>query len=374
MAVPDVYRRLQQHLDHLPQRFPATRSGVELRILQRLFTPEDAALAVELSALPEPAATIHRRVRDVMSLDALAAALDGLAARGLIHRITSKGVVKYLLAPFAVGFYERQLPWLTADLERDILQYFDEALGTALPTTGTTQMRTVPVNVDVTPGREVATYDDIRAYVRGTAGPFAVMDCICRLGKSLVGHTCEHTSRMQTCLTFGQAAAGMVQTGAARFIERDEVLAALDEADHDGLVLQPENTQAPLFVCCCCGDCCGVLTSAKRLPAPADYFSTNYVASADAATCDGCGTCLTRCRMDAVSLDTGHAVIAATHCIGCGLCVGTCQAGAITLSRTARERVPPGTTAALYLQQYRDRYGALGLAAAAGRHLLGLKV
>jgi ferredoxin len=179
---------------------------------------------------------------------------------------------------------------------------------------------------------------------------------------------------MQTCLTFGQAAAGMVETGAARFIGRDEVLAALDEADRDGLVLQPENTQAPLFVCCCCGDCCGVLTSAKRLPAPADYFSTNYVASADAGTCDGCGTCLTRCRMDAVSLDTGHAVIAATHCIGCGLCVGTCQAGAITLSRTARERVPPANTPALYLQQFRDRYGALGLAAAAGRHLLGLKV
>jgi ferredoxin len=374
MAVEDVYRRLQQHLDRLPQRFPATDSGVELRILRRVFTPEEAALALELSVLPEPAAVIHRRVAGRLDLEALVAALDRMAARGAIHRIESRGVAKYLLAPFVVGFYERQLPWLTADFERDVLQYFDEALGAALPTKKTTQMRTVPVNVDVTPGRDVGTYDDIRAYVRESGGPFAVMDCICRLGKRLVGHTCEHTARLQTCLTFGQAAVGMVETGAARFVSREEMLGLLDEADRDGLVLQPENTQTPLFVCCCCGDCCGVLTTAKRLPQPAEYFSTNYVAGVDAASCEGCGTCLTRCRMDAVSLDSGHAEVAATHCIGCGLCVTTCPSGAIALTKKAHPRVPPRNTPALYLQQYRDRYGALGLAAAAGKHVLGLKV
>jgi len=263
---------------------------------------------------------------------------------------------------------------LTADFERDLLQYFEEALGEALPTKKTTQMRTVPVNVDVTPGRDVGTYDDIRAYLRESPGPFAVMDCICRLGKRLVGHTCQHTARLETCLTFGPAAEGMVQSGAARFVSRDEMLGLLDEADHDGLVLQPENTQRPLFVCCCCGDCCGVLTNAKRLPKPAEFFSTNYVAGVDAESCEGCGTCLTRCRMDAVTLETGRAEIAATHCIGCGLCVGTCPSGSITLTKKAHPRVPPKNTPALYLQQYRDRYGALGLAAAAGKHLLGLKV
>jgi len=374
MVVDEVYRRLQQHLDHLPQRFPATASGAEIRILQRVFTPEEAGLALELSAFPEPATVIHRRVAGTVTLETLVAALDRMAARGAIHRIESKGVVKYLLAPFVVGFYERQLPWLTADFERDVLQYFEEALGEALPTKKTTQMRTVPVNVDVTPGRDVGTYDDIRAYLRASTGPFAVMDCICRLGKSLVGHVCEHTARMQTCLTFGPAAEGMVQTGVARFVSKDEMLGLLDEADHDGLVLQPENTQTPLFVCCCCGDCCGVLTNAKRLPEPAAYFSTNYLAAVHAESCEGCGTCLTRCRMDAVTLEPGHAEIAATHCIGCGLCVGTCPSGSITLTKKAHPRVPPKNTPALYLQQYRDRYGTLGLAAAAGKHLLGLKV
>lgn len=370
----DVYRRLQEHLDRLPQRFPATGSGVELRILARLFSADEARLVLELSALPEPVATIHRRVRASYTPAALLEALERLAARGLVHRVVSKGVAKFLLSGFVVGFYERQLPTLTPDLERDILQYFDEALAVALPLRKTPQMRTVPVNVSVVPDREVATYDDIRAYVRQSRGPFAVMDCICRLGRSLVGHTCEHTTRMQTCLTFGKAAEGMVQSGAAHFIERDEMLRLLDEADADGLVLQPENTQAPLFICCCCGDCCGVLASAKRMPVPADYFGTNFYAVVSPDACEGCGTCLTRCRMDAVTIEDGRAVVARSHCIGCGLCVTTCPSEAMTLARTDRSRVPPKNTPALYVQLYRDRYGTLGLAKALGKHVLGRKV
>jgi ferredoxin len=374
MADDGVYRRLQQHLDHLPQRYPATASGVELRILERLFTPEEARLALELSAFPEPAATIRRRLQKKPPLNDLVASLDALAARGLITRIEPRGVVKYLLAPFVVGIYEHHLPRLTAEFERELLQYYDEGFGAAVASKKTTLMRTVPIDVNLAPDRQVGTYDDIRAYVRDHAGPFALMDCICRLGRSLVGHTCEHTTHMQTCLTFGHAAEGMVQSGAGHFISRDEVLQVLAQADHDALVVQPENTQRPLFVCCCCGDCCGVLTNAKRFPEPAEYFSTTYFATADADTCEGCGTCLTRCRMDAVSLDTGRAVVARTHCIGCGLCVGTCPSGSITLTKKDHARVPPKNTPALYAQLYRDRYGTLGLAKAAGKHLLGMKV
>jgi hypothetical protein len=38
----DVYLKLAKHLDNLPAGFPATDSGVELRILKRLFTPQEA--------------------------------------------------------------------------------------------------------------------------------------------------------------------------------------------------------------------------------------------------------------------------------------------------------------------------------------------
>ena len=266
------------------------------------------------------------------------------------------------------------MPRLSAELEADVLEYFREGFAQGLHTTKTTQMRTVPVNISIDVERDVATYDDIRAYVRASAGPFAVTECICRLGTSLVGHACTQTTRHETCLTFGAAARGVVDAGSGRYIAKDEMLHLLDEADRDGLVLQPGNTQEPLFVCCCCGCCCGVLTTAKRLPEPAAYFSTNYYAQADASLCSACGTCETRCPMDAISLETGAAAVARSHCIGCALCVGTCPSEALALHRKDTTRIPPKTLPALYAQIYRERYGTLGLASAAARRFLGIKV
>src|SRR5664279_4449644 len=88
---PDtLYRKLQQHLDRMPVGFPATESGVEIRILRQLFTPEEAELALEASAIPEPAATIHRRVKGEMTLDEVSGRLEEMADKGLILRIGSK--------------------------------------------------------------------------------------------------------------------------------------------------------------------------------------------------------------------------------------------------------------------------------------------
>jgi heterodisulfide reductase subunit A-like polyferredoxin len=117
-----------------------------------------------------------------------------------------------------------------------------------------------------------------------------------------------------------------------------------------------------------------VLTTAKRLPEPASYFNTNYYAVVDTARCEACGTCLMRCQMDAVNLDGGVAEVARSHCIGCALCIASCPSGAMSLRKLEAERVPPRDTMSLYTKIYRERYGTLGLARAAGRHLLGLKV
>jgi len=75
----DVYRRLQKHIDDLPIAYPATPSGVEISILKRLFTPEEAEVALSLSAVPEPVEKIHRRVpgHAEQELEHVAPALEG---------------------------------------------------------------------------------------------------------------------------------------------------------------------------------------------------------------------------------------------------------------------------------------------------------
>jgi electron transport complex protein RnfB len=57
-----IYNQLAQHLNNLPGGHPATESGIELRILKRLFTPEEAEIAVHLTLTPEPAAAIAQRI------------------------------------------------------------------------------------------------------------------------------------------------------------------------------------------------------------------------------------------------------------------------------------------------------------------------
>ena len=396
----------------MPVPFPATESGVELRILRHLFSPEDARLALCLSAIPERLASIRRRLvrrhepsprlgsgqAGPESPEApaptsptpgddradLTAALDSMAARGLIQRVQAGGHVLYGKSVFVVGFYEAQVNRLTPELQRDVEQYADEAFGAALHATRTPQLRAVPVpastktltvalDAPIPFERVIGRYDDIRAIVRASQGPFAVMNCICQQGKDLLGEPCRQTHGREHCLTLGAAAASMVKRGDARHITQDEMLSFLDQADRDGLVVEPQNTQDPLFICCCCGCCCGVLTTAKKLPRPADFFASNYYAEVDAGACTACAVCGGRCQMDAITHDGGTAVIAVERCIGCGLCISTCASDAIRLLPKTETEVPPLDTPRLYARMYRERFGAMGLAAAVGRRLLGIK-
>lgn len=371
---PDLYRRLQQHLDRMPVPFPATESGVELRILQSLFTPEEAEVALALSAMPELPRTIRKRLGAAWTIERLTEMLTAMARKGLIERMKIRGARRYAKSVLAVGIYERQLTRLTAELQRDVEEYFDEAFGEAFHSVRPQQMRTVPVNIDLAPDRPVATYDDIRGFVTSSNGPLAVMDCICRHGRDLIGEPCQQTTLRATCLTFGPAARGMVDSGAARFITREETLEILTRADAEGLVLQPQNTTEPLFVCCCCGCCCGVLRSAKRAPEPAGLFMTNYRAAVDREACIGCATCEARCQMDAVQLTDGTAAVDPARCIGCGLCVTTCSTEAMTLEANPASTQPPRNTPTLYAKMYRERFGSYEAAKAVGKALLRRQV
>jgi Pyruvate/2-oxoacid:ferredoxin oxidoreductase delta subunit len=373
MATETVYRKLQRHLDRMPVGFPATESGVEIRILEKLFTPEDAALALELSAIPEPASVIHKRLAG-MPADALARALDRMADKGIILRIPGPTGPLYGKMIFAIGFFERQISRLTPELVRDSEQYMKEAYGKAFHRTGTTQMRVVPVNRKIAVERAASTYDDIRAYVRASPGPFAKMKCICRHGRDMIGQTCRQTALRENCLTIAQAAVAMAQAGNATLISREEMLDLLDQADRDGLVLQAENTLNPLFVCCCCGCCCEVLNAAKLLPRPADFFSTSFRAEVDAAVCQSCGECEMRCQMNAISRTDGPATVDHARCIGCALCASTCPSGAMRLAaKPAHKEPPPDDTRGLYMRLFKERYGARGVAQLGARHLLGKK-
>jgi len=60
--------------------------------------------------------------------------------------------------------------------------------------------------------------------------------------------------------------------------------------------------------------------------------------------CDGCGTCLQECPVDAIQLEAGAAEINEAECIRCGRCHDVCPQGAV---RHDGERIPQEVAANL---------------------------
>ena len=58
----DIYERLAAAQEALPSGFPRTKSGVEIKLIQMAFTPEEVALAGQLTRFSETAAEIAKRV------------------------------------------------------------------------------------------------------------------------------------------------------------------------------------------------------------------------------------------------------------------------------------------------------------------------
>jgi Pyruvate/2-oxoacid:ferredoxin oxidoreductase delta subunit/predicted transcriptional regulator len=373
----DIYRRLQKSLDELPVPYPATESGVELRILRRLFTPEEAEVALALSALPETAEKIASRLpgKDEAEVER---ALDRLVEKGAIfggRLMAREGRKRYSKAPLVIGMYEAQVDRLTRELQEDFEQYAREGFADAMLRGRTKQMRTVPVNARFVPDRLVGRYDDARTLIEEGEGPWAARNCVCRQGHDLLGQPCEQTSARRVCLMIGGAAKASVASGDGQALSREETLALVDQAERDGMVLQPSNAQDPVFVCFCCGCCCGMLRAAKLFPKPAEYLQSNYQAVVDAGLCSACGTCEERCPMEALRAGAdGATVVDHDRCIGCGVCVPTCPTEAVRLRAKERPAVPPRDLKALYGRILTERFGVLGTAKRVGRALLGRRV
>jgi len=59
----DIYQKLVHPLDDLLGGLPSTQSGIELRILRKLFSPQEAELALRLNLALEEPRVIARRAK-----------------------------------------------------------------------------------------------------------------------------------------------------------------------------------------------------------------------------------------------------------------------------------------------------------------------
>ncbi len=369
-----VYFRLRKHLDRQAVGFPATSSGAEIRILKHIFTPREAEIATCLSFRFEKLETLFKKASGmVSSREELEQHLESILEKGGIEARTIEGERAYCNSPLIVGMYEMQLDRLTPEFIRDFREYTSDLqfgldfLGTELP-----QMRTIPVSRSIQARHNVSTYDEVTSLVQESEGPFVIMHCICREKRSLEGHQCQVTQRTETCLGMGVVAQTILESNRGREISREEALDILRKNEKDGLVLQPSNTEKAEFICSCCGCCCGMLSIQKYLPRPMEFWASNYYATVNQDLCDGCGTCRSRCQVNAVKVaaKSEGAAVDLDRCLGCGLCVTSCLKQAITLVKKPVEVRPPKTREELYEILFNKRKGRLGKMKLAGRLIM----
>ncbi len=359
-----AYFRLRRHLDRQAVGFPATGSGAEIRILKQIFTPIEAEIAACLSFRMETLETIFPRASAIVpTREELETHLERIMEKGGIGVKVAGGEKHYCNLPLVVGIYEMQLGRLTPEFLRDFREYTsDRKFGLGFLSTGLPQMRTIPVSRSIRAEHNVSTFDEVTELVRSAEGPFVIMPCICRDKAAMEGHPCRVTSRRETCLGIGGLGQTVLLSGKGKEISREEALDILAENEKEGLVFQPSNSGRAEFICSCCGCCCGMLGIQKYLPRPLDFWSANYYAQVARAACNGCGTCLDRCQVDAVSLEgmPERATVDLNRCIGCGLCVTTCQREAIQLRKKPVEVKPPETWEELYEIIFSRKKGPMG--------------
>jgi NAD-dependent dihydropyrimidine dehydrogenase PreA subunit/DNA-binding MarR family transcriptional regulator len=333
----DIYEKVRQRLDMFPQGFPKTASGVELEILRRLFTPEEGEIMLALRPAPESASVVAKRLsRDT---EEMGKQLYGMSKKGLILRTrTPDGQILYGLAPWIVGIWEWQLNNLDQELARLKERYTEEGMLPERRKTKISGMRTIPVEKEIIGASEIEPYEKV-SEILNSHTKFAVSDCICRKEQKLMGKGCDKL--MEACMTFGPAADYYIENGLGREITREEARAMILKAEEQGLVHCSSNQKgAKLFMCNCCGCCCGVLQAVNKHNIPAAMTKSNYFAKVDPETCTGCESCVDRCQVNAIQVQDGIARIEKAKCIGCGLCVSTCPTASISLVHKEKDDLP----------------------------------
>ena len=358
-----IYRSLQQHLDQQAVGFPSVKSGADIRLLKRLFTPDDAKLALHLTSKPASTQQIIDRAAPGFPAEQVRHLLESMLQKGAIGWKQKDGVDHWYVLPLVIGMYECQDGTPTPEFLDDARAYMKTLrFGMSLLSVKPPQMRTIPINQSVPVERHVAPYDQVRSIVENSPGPFVVLPCICRRTKAMKNKPCTKTSREETCLAFGDMAKMVLRRKHCREVSRGEVLDILARNEADGLVLQPANTRQPEFICSCCGCCCGMLSFQRLLPRPVDFWSSSFFAEVDPAACVHCGTCLTRCQVGAIAMTGagGEAKVSLDKCIGCGLCVTTCPSQAVQLKKKDGAAVPPADEEALWDDILANKKGAVG--------------
>jgi electron transport complex protein RnfB len=325
------YERLAAALDALPHGYPKTSSGVELLLLKKAFSPEEAALAGHLNRKPETVAEIASRAG--MDEPQVRATLENLVPRRLVLRLDEESEDRYRLGPFMIGWYDANVRLLDKEFAELGAQYLSECDGERIFSPRPGLLGVVPVRGSLESAL-LQPHEDIAAHF-GRHERFLVRDCACQREQELrTGQSGRLPIRR--C---GFEALPPQTPLSENVLDREEASRLLAELELRGLAHlayygYTEGAEAAQFVgtCNCSSLSCNVLRAVTQHGLPEGPQRSNYRAVIDPDECIACGECIERCPVQTIAQDEEmKAKVRRDGCIGCGACVIGCASEAIEL-------------------------------------------
>lgn len=323
----DIFKKLAIQLNKIPNGFPETKSSVELKILEKLFTHEEAEIACNMNLAPKSANELSQTMQQEKKQTQ--ALLKSMLKKGLIEMTKQGKLLGFKLIPFIVGFYENQNASIDKDFAQLFEKYYQESLYQMMTVKPSVHRvipieKTIPVNIEVMPYEKASTFIE-------SSRSWGVLNCICRLQKQLIGEGCHHS--IENCLVFSPKENHFKRAEHIRTIDKSEAYQILEQAHQEGLVHSTSNTQDEVsYICNCCTCSCGVMrtiTEHNNLNAMA---ASDFVISIDQDNCNGCGDCIEPCQFNALTLIEDICQSESSKCLGCGICIGHCPTESLTLS------------------------------------------
>jgi ferredoxin len=330
----NVYKKLARKFDAIPHGFPETESGIELKILAKIYTPEEAALASEMRLTLESAGQIARRVnRDPVRTTAI---LKEMVRKGLVSAKEEVGQQRFCLMPFVIGVYEAQLDRIDEELARLFEEYYPalakEALNKSPP-----PHKVIPVEKSIPIEVQVFPYEQASALLN-KAKSFAVAKCLCRVQKALVDEPCKYP--MEVCLWFSPDEGAFEDGPNTRVLTKEEALQILRESEEAGLIHSSINVlEGHDYICNCCTCCCGMMRGIAQLGMENSLAKSDFYVEVDPEICTGCEICVERCQFGARSFVDNVSLVDQKRCVGCGQCVLACPSEAMTLVRKPKDQI-----------------------------------
>ncbi len=350
----DVYFKLGERLNEYPVKILLVEPY--LNILREFYSEKQAAIGGVFPlgghTAAEAAKKLNRDEKETLDL------LEAMADNGTMFVTkTDDGVLKYALTPFVPGVIEFQLMRGTdtpkdrrfakkleefmegemADIMKEVIKD-EKVMKELIPSP---PARIVTVEKELPKTAEIYPYEEVTKLVE-QEDSFAAAICYCRHHAYLIDKPCKVENVPEySCLLFGKVADYIVDRKFGKRITKEEALQIIKQTEDAGLVHNTNNfIDSTVFVCNCCGCCCGFLKGVKETQNKIMLAISNFELNIDEDSCSGCGDCIERCQMDALSLQNEVIEVNAGTCIGCGNCVTVCPTESLSMVRRVTEEPP----------------------------------